>query len=238
MSLVETEEAIDESQLIVPPPEAEPIPRPAPGRKTSEDPTWECVADGIWRNKKAKRKKTLFERPKIEGVFTFRSLHTSTVRLAKEELARRITQRRQGIEPTAKKETPAKNAQRKSTPKADPTDGTDEAEVAKSTTMGDVIRYYPIPLTAASKASYPRGRLDRCFLNRVAVSVVIHKVHLNSYANLKMVSFLRPLPGRQLPWLRLLVNSSRDCETVKPTPPPSGITNTSDYRTRPRKKDI
>lgn len=106
MSLLETNETIDESQLIVPPPEPEPEPRPAPGRKTSEDPVWECVADGIWRNRKAKRKKTLFERPKIDGVFTFRSLHTSTVKLAKEELARRITQRLQGIEPTAKKDEP------------------------------------------------------------------------------------------------------------------------------------
>jgi hypothetical protein len=84
MSLLETNETIDESQLIVPPRESEPEPRPAPGRKTSEDPVWECVADGIWRNRKAKRKKTLFERPKIDGVFTFRSLHTSTVKLAKE----------------------------------------------------------------------------------------------------------------------------------------------------------
>ena len=47
--------------------------------------TWTRAADGIWRNKNG----TLYERPKIAGNFTFRSLKTSNLKLAREEYCKR-----------------------------------------------------------------------------------------------------------------------------------------------------
>jgi hypothetical protein len=46
---------------------------------------WQRVADGIWRRSTG----TLYERPKIGGRFTFRSLGTGSLKLAKEELHNR-----------------------------------------------------------------------------------------------------------------------------------------------------
>ena len=87
-----------------------PRPRPGPGRKTSKDPVWISVADGIWRNTKSKRGK-LYERPKINGKFTYKKLGTANVQEARKELARRITERAGGKEPTAKTvPTPGKTA--------------------------------------------------------------------------------------------------------------------------------
>jgi hypothetical protein len=48
--------------------------------------TWERAADGIWRNIASGN---LYERPKIDGKFTFRSLKTSNLKHAKEEFHRR-----------------------------------------------------------------------------------------------------------------------------------------------------
>ena len=88
---------------------------PAPGRSTSANPIWVAEADGIWRNTKAKQK-WLYERPIIRGKETFKALGTKSLKLAKEEFARRITLRAQGTEPTDK--------------------------ASKATTAGAVIRLY------------------------------------------------------------------------------------------------
>ena len=60
--------------------------------------TWQRVADGIWRRENSG---TLFERPKIANRWTFRSLNTKSIKQAKDELARRVTKRLTGSEPTA-----------------------------------------------------------------------------------------------------------------------------------------
>ena len=60
--------------------------------------TWQRVADGIWRRGNSG---TLFERPKIANRWTFRSLNTKSIKQAKDELARRVTKRLTGSEPTA-----------------------------------------------------------------------------------------------------------------------------------------
>lgn len=112
-------------------------PRPGPGRKTSHNPTWVRVADGVWRNVKLKKKKTLFERPKINGAATFRSLHTDQVRLAKEELARRKTLRLYGIESTQNRLDCPHSALRLVT--ETPSSAGRSRDVA---TMGSIIRYY------------------------------------------------------------------------------------------------
>ncbi|MEI8289647.1 MAG: site-specific integrase [Verrucomicrobiota bacterium] len=64
----------------------------------TEPKTWQRVADGIWRRGNSG---TLFERPKIANRWTFRSLNTKSIKQAKDELARRVTKRMTGSEPTA-----------------------------------------------------------------------------------------------------------------------------------------
>ena len=60
----------------------------------SETKHWERIADGIWKNN---RSGSLFERPKISGSWTFRSLKTKNLKHAREELHRR----RSGLSPLA-----------------------------------------------------------------------------------------------------------------------------------------
>jgi hypothetical protein len=64
-------------------------------------PVWECVADGIYRNTTYK-KPWLYERPIINCKRTFKGLGQTNINRAKEELARRVTERAKGNEPTAK----------------------------------------------------------------------------------------------------------------------------------------
>jgi hypothetical protein len=89
--------------------------RPAPGRFTSQDPVWVRVADGIWKNT-TRKKPWLYERPVIGGKETYKGLGQTSLKFAKEELAKRVTARSQGFEPTAK--------------------------VTSATTVGTVIRLY------------------------------------------------------------------------------------------------
>ena len=76
----------------------DPKPMPAPGRKTAANPVWICIADGIWKNTRAKQP-WLYERPVIGGRATFKALGTTLLKQAKLELARRLTQRFTGTEP-------------------------------------------------------------------------------------------------------------------------------------------
>jgi hypothetical protein len=116
-------------------------PKPAPGRKTSKDPTWVRVANGIWRNVKLKSRKTLFERPTIDGARTFRSLHTDKVALARKELARRTSVRLHAVEPPAKfVNWPGRKTLIPANAAASPE--SDEPRQSKETTMGVVIRLY------------------------------------------------------------------------------------------------
>jgi len=66
--------------------------------KNTESKSWQRVADGIWKRGSSG---TLFERPKIANRWTFRSLNTKSIKQAKDELAGRVTKRRDGSEPTA-----------------------------------------------------------------------------------------------------------------------------------------
>lgn len=66
--------------------------------ETEKQKAWERVADGIWRNNASGM---LYERPKVNGNFTFRSLKTKNQKHAKEELHRR----RSGVTSAARPST-------------------------------------------------------------------------------------------------------------------------------------
>ena len=114
-----------------------PKPLPAPGRKTAADPIWICVADGIWKNTRAKQP-WLYERPVINGHGTFKALGTTLLKKAKLELARRLTRRFSGEEPPPR-------VQERVVASVDATSGI--------VTTGDIIR-------ACQRAGYPDKRLN------------------------------------------------------------------------------
>lgn len=118
------DESTDESRLVDPTEanDKEEQKGPGPGRKTVTTPDWVRVADGIWRKTKARRP-WLYERPTIRGRSTYKALATTSVKLAREELARRRALRQTGAEPTDKRREEA-------------------AKDEQLQTAGDVIRFY------------------------------------------------------------------------------------------------
>src|SRR4051812_6274724 len=89
----------DEPQLIDPRDLDEAPASKQMAKDQEKGPTWITVAEGIWENTRLKMK-WKYERPYIRGKRNFLGLGTTNLKFAKEERARRVSLRAQGIEPT------------------------------------------------------------------------------------------------------------------------------------------